>query len=189
MMIRLFVLALDKTDIQGLSNDFDWYISPSDQRNYERIYAANHNRHGQISFQSLSEFYSTIDVPDTDIRRAWNLVNPKQAQYINKDATMYFLHILNHRHRGVRVPRTVPASLRATLNQGDIDYDVSRAKIGRGKEEDVPVRARSTDDRNPTMSSRKDDFAAGYLSRLGVGEGSSKYNSAGTLNLGGLIKQ
>ena len=28
---------------------------------------------------------------------------------------------------------------RATLNQGDIDYDVSRAKVGRGREEDVPV--------------------------------------------------
>ena len=163
-----------------MSNDFDWYISPTDQRNYERIYAANHNRHGQISFRSLSEFYSTIDAPDTDIRRAWNLVNPKQSEFINKDAAMYFLHILNHRHRGIRVPRTIPASLRATLNQGDIDYDVSKAKVGRGKEEDVPVRRpRERDEWNATASSKKDDFAAGYLSRLGVGEGSSKYNSAG----------
>jgi actin cytoskeleton-regulatory complex protein END3 len=93
---------------------------------------------------------------------------------------MYFLHILNHRHRGVRIPRAIPASLRATLNQGDIDYDVSRAQLGRGKEEDVPLRrSRDRDDWNSTTSSRKDDFAAGYLSRLGVGEGSSKYNSAG----------
>ena len=120
-------------------------------------------------------------MPDSDIRRAWNLVNPKQSEFINKDATMYFLHILNHRHRGVRIPRAIPASLRATLNQGDIDYDVSRAKVGRGREEDVPVRRpRDRDEWNSTASSKKDDFAAGYLSRLGVGEGSSKYNSAGT---------
>ena len=95
---------------------------------------------------------------------------------------MYFLHILNHRHRGVRIPRAIPASLRATLNQGGIDYDVSKAQIGRGQEEDVPLRkARDRDEWNSTTSSRKDDFAAGYLSRLGVGEGSSKYNSAGCL--------
>jgi hypothetical protein len=129
---------------------------------------------------SLSDFYSTIDVPDTDVRRAWNLVNPKRSEFINKDATLYFLHILNHRHRGVRIPRAIPASLRATLNQGDIDYDVSKAQIGRGKEEDAPLRkTRDRGDWNSTTSSRKDDFAAGYLSRLGVGEGSSKYNSAG----------
>ena len=124
-------------------------------------------------------------MPDTEIRRAWNLVNPKQSEFINKDATMYFLHILNHRHRGVRIPIAIPASLRATLNQGDIDYDVSRTRVGRVREEeDVPVRRqRDRDDWNSTASAKKDDFAAGYLSRLGVGEGSSKYNSAGTHSL------
>lgn len=97
---------------------------------------------------------------------------------------MYFLHILNHRHRGVRVPRGIPASLRATLSQGEIDYDVSRAKIGRGREDDVPVsRARDRDDWKSSATSKKDDFAAGYLSRLGVGEGSSKYNSPGSTPL------
>jgi actin cytoskeleton-regulatory complex protein END3 len=101
---------------------------------------------------------------------------------------MYFLHILNHRHRGVRVPRSIPASLRATLSQGEIDYDVSRAKVGRGREEEVPVTRRDRDDWRNTQSSRKDDFAAGYLSRLGVGEGSSKYNSAGTLIIMRLMK-
>jgi hypothetical protein len=71
------------------------------------------------------------------------------------------------------------------LNQGDIDYDVSRAKVGRGREEDVPVRkSRDRDDWNATASSKKDDFAAGYLSRLGVGESSTKYNSTGTLLFG-----
>lgn len=81
----------------------------------------------------------------------------------------------------MRIPRSIPASLRATLNQGEIDYDVSRAKIGRGRseEDDVPVTRRDRDGWRSSSSSKKDDFAAGYLSRLGVGEGSSKYNSAG----------
>jgi hypothetical protein len=51
--------------------------------------------------------------------------------------------------------------------------------VGRGNE-DVPLRrSRDKDDWNSTTTSRKDDFAAGYLSRLGVGEGSSRYNSTG----------
>jgi actin cytoskeleton-regulatory complex protein END3 len=155
-------------------------MSPTDQRNYERIYSANSNRHGQISFSGLSDFYSTISVPDTDIRRAWNLVNQKQSEFVNKDATLYFLHILNQRHQGVRIPRSIPASLRATLNQGDIEYDLSRTKIGRDRGDDVPVtRPRGRDEWESTTSTRKDDFAAGYLSRLGVGEGNSRYNSAG----------
>lgn len=66
------------------------------------------------------------------------------------------------------------------MNQGDIEYDLSKTRVDRGREEDVPVRStRGRDDWNATSSSRKDDFAAGYLSRLGVGEGSSKYNSPG----------
>jgi hypothetical protein len=168
-------------NLQGLRSDFDWYISPTDQRTYEHIYTANHDRHGQISLSSLADFYSTIDVPDTDIRRAWDLVNPKQTEYINKDATMYFLHILNNRHDGVRVPRSIPASLRATMNRKEIEYDVSKVQVRGKRDDDVSVR-RTTEreDWNSTTSSKKNDFAAGYLSRLGVGEGSSKYNSTGT---------
>jgi actin cytoskeleton-regulatory complex protein END3 len=93
---------------------------------------------------------------------------------------MYFLHILNNRHRGVRVPKSIPASLRATMNQNQIEYDVSKVRIGGRRDDDIPVPSRSErGDWSATTSSRKDDFAAGYLSRLGVGEGSSKYSSAG----------
>ena len=97
---------------------------------------------------------------------------------------MYFLHILNNRHRGIRVPRSIPASLRATMNQNQIEYDVSKVRVGGRRDDDTPVRrGNEGGDWNVTTSSRKDDFAAGYLSRLGVGEGSSKYNSAGMSNL------
>lgn len=66
------------------------------------------------------------------------------------------------------------------MNQKKIEYDVSKVQVGK-REDDVPVR-RTTErgDWNSTTSSKKNDFAAGYLSRLGVGEGSSKYNSAGS---------
>ena len=75
----------------------------------------------------------------------------------------------------------MPSSLRAILNQCGIDYDVSREKVGRGtEEEDIPVhRQRERDHCNPTAPSKKDDFSAGYLSWLGVGDGSAKYHSAG----------
>lgn len=69
------------------------------------------------------------------------------------------------------------------MNQNQIEYDVSKVRVGGRRDDDVPVRRVSErGDWNATTSSRKDDFAAGYLARLGVGEGSSKYNSAGTRN-------
>jgi actin cytoskeleton-regulatory complex protein END3 len=93
-----------------------------------------------------------------------------------------FPHVLNHRHHSIRIiPRNIPASVRATFNQEEIDYGVSRTKVGRGQEDNIPLRKScDRDDWDATStSSRKDDFAAGYLSSLGEGESSTKYNSTG----------
>lgn len=120
---------------------------------------------------ALEGLYDSINVPDTDIRSAWNLVNPSGSSSIGKDQALVFLHILNNRHEGYRIPRTVPASLRATFEKNQINYDLDKVKdtgrsLGSGRR-----------DMN-TISGKKEAFGESYLTRLGVG-GRGNFKHAG----------
>lgn len=145
--------AADEDD-DNLSNDFDWYILPTDKATYETIYNSSSDSYGRVRFDSLLALYLTLKkVPQLDILSAWNLVNPKSFETIDKDQVLVFLHILNQRENGKRVPRGVPASLRATFSKEVPKYDLSAA---------APAR------HEPSANDKK-AFGTNYLNKIGQG--------------------
>ncbi|CAI5758484.1 unnamed protein product [Candida verbasci] len=152
--------SFDLDEEEALSDDFDWYISPTDKSTYETIYNSNSDSLGRVKFNSLNSLYDTLsNVPKSDISSAWNLVNPKSFESIDKDQTLVFLHILNQRENGKRIPRGVPASLRATFSKELPNYDLS---------------AQNKPHYDTVKQSSKRSFAENYLNKIGQGSRNNK---------------
>lgn len=118
--------VLDDDD-DRLLDQFDWYISPTDRSTYESIYNRNLDLLGRVRFDLLQLLYDLLtQVQPSDISLAWNIVNPKQFETIDKDQVLVFLHILNQRENGKRVPRGVPALLRATFSKEAPNYNLAQ---------------------------------------------------------------
>lgn len=118
---------------------------------------------------ALNDLYAEISVPDTEIARAWTLVNPSKTPTIAQDQALHFLHLLSQRHDGYRLPRSVPPSLRASFENTKHNYNI---------EDVAPPQRRNAPDTS-TYSGKKAAFGESYLTRLGIGAGTG-YAHEGT---------
>ncbi|KAF9112220.1 endocytosis defective- protein [Mortierella sp. AM989] len=85
---------------KNLSDDFDWYIAPSDRSNYEAIYR-NHVQlsSGEVRMNQFEDLYQALQIPRDAINAAC-------------------------RRLGKRVPPTLPGALRTSF-LGDSNYALS----------------------------------------------------------------
>ena len=110
----------------------------------------------QLKFRGLGKAELTLKL-ETNLR---DMVNVNARPYVDKDQALVFLHILSNRHNGHKIPRTLPASLRASLSSESVDYNVSRAGVRKIDQNDG--------EKLKTASGRREAFADSYLTRLGV---------------------
>lgn len=154
-------MAYSSDEDDQLSDDFDWYISPTDRSTYEAIYESNCDTYGRVRYDLLNGLYETLkNVPKAEISSAWNLVNPKSFETIDKDQVLVLLHILNQRENGKRIPRGVPASLRATFSKEVPKYDISSSSNIKTQPE-------------PRADDKK-AFGTNYLNKIGRSQLSEK---------------
>ncbi|KAG4304675.1 hypothetical protein PORY_002068 [Pneumocystis oryctolagi] len=139
-----FVLNTEKN--KAFRYDFDWYISPSDKQNYDTIYTSTTDPYGHVSFDSFKGLYTILNISDAELRDAWKLVNPQLYESIDKDQAIFFLHILNQRNKGFRIPNIVPSNLKAIFEKTPIDYDVKKISIHRDNKQGASMQFSSKSD-------------------------------------------
>ncbi|CAB4413759.1 unnamed protein product [Rhizophagus irregularis] len=110
-----------------LSDDFDWYMPPADKFNYENEYTKHVGAHGYVRFANFDELYQRLGIPREECIAAWGLVDVNFEQQLGKDQCLVFLHILNQRSKGKRIPDSLPSALKTSLVRGKLNYNYNEA--------------------------------------------------------------
>ncbi|CAG8503890.1 30697_t:CDS:2 [Racocetra persica] len=106
-----------------LSDDFDWYMPPADKFNYENEYKRHAGPHGYVRFADFDELYQRLGIPREECIAAWGLIDVNFEQRVGKDQCLVFLHTLNQRSKGKRIPDSLPNALKTSLIRGKLNYN------------------------------------------------------------------
>ncbi|KAF0455826.1 cytoskeletal-regulatory complex EF hand-domain-containing protein [Gigaspora margarita] len=106
-----------------LSDDFDWYMPPADKFNYENEYKKQAGAHGYVRFADFDELYQRLGIPREECIAGWGLIDVNFEQRVGKDQCLVFLHILNQRSKGKRIPDSLPNALKTSLVRGKLNYN------------------------------------------------------------------
>ncbi|KAL6948657.1 hypothetical protein ACO0QE_001130 [Hanseniaspora vineae] len=114
--------------------DVDWYISPQDKGLYETLYKTSTlNMDGTISFPSLvNKLRYTIlisnlnNIQEMDMIKVWNLCNPSKHESIDKDPTLYFMHIIKQMNdKNCKIPVELPESLKKSFAKDQVETNIN----------------------------------------------------------------
>ncbi|CAJ0828603.1 13331_t:CDS:2 [Entrophospora sp. SA101] len=111
-----------------LSDDFDWYMPPADKFNYENEYSKKVDQNGYVRFTSFDDLYTRLGISREEGIAAWNLADVNFEQKLGKDQSLVFLHILNQRSKGKRIPDNMPSALKTSLLKGKLNYNYNEVQ-------------------------------------------------------------
>ncbi|EDO19468.1 hypothetical protein Kpol_1002p118 [Vanderwaltozyma polyspora DSM 70294] len=107
----------------------DWYISPEDKKSYENILSGIQTAtDGSYSYSSTTLVLKSkfFNIGTSDFEKTWKLVNPKNFASIDKDPTLYFIHILRQRNDlGCNIPSELPKALLDSFSKERVTYDLN----------------------------------------------------------------
>ncbi|OEJ88541.1 Actin cytoskeleton-regulatory complex protein END3 [Hanseniaspora osmophila] len=139
--------------------DVDWYISPQDKGLYETLYnTSTLNMDGTISFPSLvNKLKYTIlisninNIQEMDMIKVWNLCNPSKHESIDKDPTLYFMHIIKQMNdKNCKIPVEVPESLKKSFSKDQVETNINSKQSIVKK---TPIYSTSVSGNSSTVSS------------------------------------
>lgn len=98
-------------------------MPPADKFNYENEYKKQAGAHGYVRFADFDELYQRLGIPREECIAGWGLIDVNFEQRVGKDQCLVFLHILNQRSKGKRIPDSLPNALKTSLVRGKLNYN------------------------------------------------------------------
>ncbi|KAJ1983800.1 endocytosis defective- protein [Dimargaris verticillata] len=91
---------------------FTWYIAPPDRSTYEARFSQYRRGAETVSLLYLNDYLKSYGLAWDDVMRYWNLIDVRRTQVLNKEQFVLLLHVLTSATKGIRIPPTLPASVR-----------------------------------------------------------------------------
>ncbi|KAK9766841.1 endocytosis defective- protein [Basidiobolus ranarum] len=147
---------------------FDWNVPLSDKFAYESIFTKYTDDGQYVAGNHLDELFQSFNLSNDEIYAAWQLVDVKNVQQLNKEQFITFLHIINHLRKGLALPQQCP---QRTINGFKLDgnnnsrslLDTPPQSMNRNKPLDAG-RVGST----PSKIAKNAVLAESYLTRVGA---------------------
>ncbi|ORX90754.1 hypothetical protein K493DRAFT_317744 [Basidiobolus meristosporus CBS 931.73] len=90
---------------------FNWDIPLSDRFTYEHIFTKYTEDGRYVVGSQLDELFQSFSLSSDQIYAAWQLVDVRSEQKLNKDQLITFLHIVDSVENGASLPRQCPPNI------------------------------------------------------------------------------